>query len=125
MLEQIAETIQGLLSPVVSKCFVGDFPSLGAEGVSIKLYEGEELDKYFGSTPTTPTVTLYKAKVLLTARGVDYAITLDWLSDIRATVDGYRCSSLGITLLAPPSYIGRDDQKLHEFQVTYKTLIKE
>lgn len=120
-MENVAEIVRGLVAGVVPKSFVGDFASLDAEGVSIKLDAGEETVSHFGGA----TTHIYRPFVTLTIRSSSYATAGSWLASIRAVLEGYNDGSVGLFSLAPPAYLGRDDLKMHEFQVTYKALIKE
>jgi|LSQX01.2.fsa_nt_gb hypothetical protein len=119
-MENIAEVVQGLLSSE-AKVVVGDFPSLDAEGISVKLGEGEEATRYLGMT-----TTINRPYIIVVARSESYSTAKQWLASCRAILDGYRSDNiLGILVTTPTIYIGRDDQKMHDFQVTYKIMIKE
>lgn len=120
-MENIGEVIQSLISTVVPKSFVGDFASLDADGVSIKLSEGEDTTRYLGMT-----TTIRRPYVVIVARSSTYSTAETWLASIRTRIDTYRSGDiLSILMSTPPLYLGRDDQKMHEFQVIYKVMMKE
>lgn len=122
MIERVAETVQGLISTIGTTCYVGDFPGLSAEGVSVRLESGEDASRHFGSVDTS----IFRPSVVVTARSASYNTARGWLTSIRDIIDGYtNGATLGIYMQGTATYLGRDDQKMHEFQVYYKTLVKE
>lgn len=123
-MENVAEKVKALIADIVPDLYIGDFPSLGGEGVAIRLNSGTEMLNFF-SAGVSPRIS--KPTLLLVARSANYSTAQRWLEDIRRRVDRYvePGGLLGIFLQEPPTYAGRDEQKLHEFQVTYSTLIKE
>lgn len=120
-MENIGELIQNIIGNAVPKTYVGDFPSLDADGVTIKLSEGVDTTRYLGTTST-----IMRPYVALVARNGVYATAEGWLQSIRSCLDSYHSGNiLGILMVTPALYMGRDDQKMHEFQVIYKVLLKE
>jgi hypothetical protein len=119
-MEDIAEKVQALLSSI-TKCIVGDFPSLDAEGLSVRLGAGDDPIRYLGMT-----TLIHRPYAILVARAASYASAEAWLTSARGILDSYHSGSiLSILLLTPPLYLGKDDQKMHEFQGVYKVMMKE
>ena len=122
MLEQIAETAQSLISTVVPKSFVGDFPSLDSEGVAIMLEEGEDTTRHFGGSESS----IYKPHLVITSRSASYTTAMGWITSIRKALDGYKSgSTYGIFAQGTASHLGRDDIKMHECKLIFKILLKE
>lgn len=122
ILEVLPEHIKSLFTVSIPKMFVGGFPSLNAVGVAIILDEGDDTVRHFGAN----IESIYKPFVTIVARGANYQTTRDLITLVRQTLDGYRYNEeLAIFLSAPVRYEGRDDEKLHEFSIIFKTIMKE
>lgn len=121
-MEKVAEKVRSIIIALVPKVFIGDFPTLVSEGVSIRMEEGDEPVKHFVGSATK----IYKPRVVLTARSANYTQAATWLEDVRHTLDGYvEGGNFGSLVDTSPRYNGSDDSKIHEIQETYKIIMRE
>lgn len=120
-MEAVGDFIRDSLWSLDVSCVVGDFPSLKSQGISVSLLEGESSIRFLGtkSCIRIPYVTI-------TVRSSTYSDGQRWLKECREILDSLSDSSvLAIMMVDSPSHRGRDDLKMHEFQVIYKILIEE
>ena len=121
MMEQLAETIQSILAPLKLVTYVGSFPTLSSEGISLRLIEGKPPQRYLGQEEA-----VFQPYLLVSTRSSTYPVGATWLQSIRETLDSYGQESvLQMQLITPLLYIGKNEQKMHEFQAVYKIMIKE
>lgn len=101
--------------------FIGDVPSLADEGISIKMLDGNPNSKYFGESPD-----LYEPMYQIFIRTKDYEAGATSAQTIKDTLDEYSDRSLkSLTLVGSILYLGRSEQKMHEFQLTFTAILKE
>ena len=117
MLEDI---ILGLL-PSTLPCTIGDLPGVKRDNICILLYDGDPNVEYFGKS------TLYEPIVKIVVRNGSYEQGSQWVDQVKEALHRRTDTNLlGVTMIGSPMYLGRSDQKLHEFQVTFRILtIKE
>lgn len=122
ILESVADKVHDLIKAAIPSSFVGDFPSLSAEGVAVRLSSGNETTRYFGGASDN----VYRPLVTLVARNTSYSLARGWLTLARTTLEGYRESNdFAIFVESPAEYVGRDESKLHEFTIVFRILMKE
>ena len=116
----VAEKIYDLLSEEFPK-YIGDLPSAPDTVVAIMEYSSGVGTEYFGE-PTS----LYSPVVKIVVRTPSYKIGSEWAEQIKEKLHRYHDDFfLSIMIVGVPIYLGRDEMKLHEFQITFKTQIKE
>lgn len=121
MIEHLGEYIQQLLSKKVSPVFVGDLPSLSTEGVAIILADGEVNTSYFGMKNT-----IYYPLITIAIRTAEYAVGSKYCETIREILHEHTSEKiLGIAQQGAVMYLGRNEQKLCEFQLTFRIIVEE
>ena len=119
----VAEKFRDLL-PQEWPIFVGDLPSTSNVAVGISEYNGATSTEFFGATNSS----LFNPIVKIVIRHTEYPTGRDWSETIKDTLHRYRNEDVGILsvlMVGVPIYLGRNEQKLHEFQVTFNISIKE
>lgn len=115
----VAERIYDLLSPSLPKT-IGDLPSTTKDAVAIMEYDGYDSTEYLGMK-----TSVFQPVVKIVARTGDYSRGSSWVDDIAEQLHKYSDDDfLSIMLVGTPVYLGRDEQKLHEFQVTFRTQVR-
>lgn len=119
----IAEKIYDLLPQEWPKV-IGDLPSTSEVAVGIIEYDGATSTEFFGAT----NCSVYNPIVKIVIRHTSYPEGQSWTDTLKDTLHRYHNESIGILsclMVGTPMYLGRNEQKLHEFQVTFKITIKE
>lgn len=121
MIENLGEYIKGILPESVSPVFVGELPSLSTEGVAINLYDGNPNTEFLGMNNT-----IYYPLVQIVIRTLTYDKGATFMKDIRETLQYFTSEDImGILQVGSPLYLGRNEQKLCEFQLTFQIIVKE
>lgn len=123
MIEQLCEYLWNLIPSSVKPRFVGDIPSQSDEGVALSLYGTDMITRYFG-TPTTIHSQLVQCKI----RTQKYTKGTKFMQQIKQSLDKYHNEKdgiLSVLLLDGDNDLGVNEEKLHEFQLTFKILAKE
>lgn len=116
------EKLQGLL-PVTIPSTIGDLPSTSANGVSIVLYNGNFNTEYFGGRKGS---TVFQPIVKFVVRNSSYEEAKKWVDAVKDTLHRHTDDYfLSILLSGSPLYLGRSDQKLHEFQMVFSIQLVE
>ena len=117
----IAEYIYGLL-PQDWPLVVGDLPASNRVVVGIVEYDGATSTEYFG----TDDVSIFGPLVKIIIRHTSYETGQQWATIVKNTLHRYHDNTLLSTLMVgTPIYLGSSPEKLHEFQVTFRTQVKE
>lgn len=114
----IAETIQALLVGASVPATIGDLPSTSHDAVGIELFDGDFNTEYFGGRLGS---TIYQPVVKIVVRNKSYEQGKQYIDVIKNALHRYTngVNILSILLVGSPLYLGRSDQKLHEFQITF------
>lgn len=123
MIEQLCEYLWNLIPSSVKPRFVGDIPSQSDEGVALSLYGTDTITRYFG-TPITIHDQLVQCKI----RTKKYEKGTKFMHQITESLDKYHNEEdgiLAVLLLDGDNDLGVNEEKLHEFQLTFKILVKE
>lgn len=119
----IAEKIYDLL-PQAWPLVMGDLPSTSDVVVGIMEYDGATSTEYFGAT----SKSLFNPIVKVVIRHTSYPMGQTWSDEVKNVLHRYRNEDIGILsilMVGTPIYLGRNTQKLHEFQVTFNISVKE
>lgn len=118
----IAERLYDLLPSEWPKV-IGDLPSTREEVVGVIEYDGATSTEYFG--PQTGS-SILNPIVKIVFRTKEYEIGRQWADVSKNILHRYHDDFImSILMVNNPIYIGRTEEKLHEFQVIFKTQIKE
>lgn len=118
----IADKIKALL-PEDLPTTIGDLPSPNLEAIGLLEYDGAANTEYFGARDGS-TVCNPILKVVL--RSSSYAKLQGWVEAIKSTLHRYHDDTfLSIMLVGSPMYLGRNEQKFHEFQIVFNISVKE
>lgn len=113
----IAEKIYDLL-PQDWPLVIGDLPSTADIVVGIMEYDGATSTEYFGRDSKSE----FKPIVKIVIRHESYSKGQAWSEEVQNVLHRYRNEDIGIQsclMIGTPMYLGRNEQKLHEFQVTF------
>ena len=123
MIEQLCEYLWNLIPSSVKPRFIGDIPSQSDEGVALSLYGTDVIARYLG-TPTTIYSQLVQCKI----RTEKYEKGTKFMQQIKESLDKYHNEQdgiLSVLLSDGDNDLGVNEEKLHEFQLTFKILVKE
>ena len=119
----VADKIYDLL-PQEWPLTIGDLPSAADTAVSIVEYDGATSTEYFGVS----NESLFNPIIKIVIRHTSYPEGQTWAEKVKDTLHRYHNKDIGILsilMAGTPMYLGRNEQKLHEFQVTFNISIKE
>ena len=119
----IAEKIHDLL-PQEWPLVIGDLPSTYEVAVGVIEYSGATSTEYFGRAQGS----LFNPIIKIVIRHKSYPEGQAWAEAVKNTLHRYHNEDLGILsilMVGAPIYLGRNAQKIHEFQVTFNILTKE
>lgn len=122
-LSELPVFIRDLVKDKISiPTFIGELPSLADQGIAIKAQEGYTNSKYFGQYPN-----LYEPLFIVSIRTNTYSVGANTAQTLIDTLDKFTDNDgiKSINLVGSIVYLGRSQQKLHEFQVTFTTIFKE
>lgn len=119
----VAEKIYDLL-PQDWPRVIGDLPSTNEIAVGIMEYEGATSTEFFGVSDCS----VFNPIVKIVIRHTSYPTGQEWSEVLKDTLHRYHNEDIGILsilIVGAPIYLGRNEQKLHEFQVTFNITTKE
>jgi hypothetical protein len=119
----VAEKIYNLL-PLEWPRVIGDLPSTNDVVVGIMEYDGATSTEYFGAV----NCTVFNPIVKIVIRHTSYPEGQQWSEEVKELLHRYHDEGdgiLSILMVGTPIYLGRNEQKLHEFQVTFNISVKE
>ena len=120
----IADKIKALL-PSEWPLTIGDLPSPNTEAVAIIEFDGYYNTQYFGRGPGS---MIGNPLIKIVGRSASYKTGEAWMDQSKQILNRYSSEEdeiLSITLVGTPTYLGRNSQKFHEFQVTFQVQVKE
>lgn len=99
---------------------IGELPSSPQNVIAIMLYNGASNAEYFAfGTVCAPVV-----KIVL--RNQSYAQLQQYIEDIKKVLHRHHDDYfMSILMQGYPIYLGKDEQKLHEFQIVFNIQVKE
>lgn len=119
----VAEKIYDLL-PQEWPLVIGDLPSAKDVAVGIIEYDGATSTEYFGEI----NKSMFNPIVKIVVRHTSYLEGRRWADEVRNLLHRYHNEDIGIyscLLVGAPIYLGRSEQKLHEFQIIFNISVKE
>lgn len=119
----VAEKIYDLL-PQTWPLVIGDLPSTKDVVVGIMEYDGATSTEYFGEV----NKSMFNPIVKIVIRHSSYLEGQSWAEEVKNTLHRYHNKDIGIyscIMIGNPVYLGRSEQKLHEFQITFNISVKE
>ena len=120
----IASQVKQLL-PSEWPLTIGDLPSPNVEAVCLIEFDGYFNTQYFGMKfGTLVTQPLIK----IVGRSQSYETGEHWMDECKRLLNRYHSDEgeiMSITMVGTPTYLGRNSQKFHEFQITFQVQVKE
>lgn len=99
---------------------IGDLPGGNSDAVAIVLYDGVGNEEYFA------TGTIYRPVIKIVVRNQSYEVAQNQIKQIRDTLHKHSDDHfISILLSGYPLYLGKGEQKLHEFQIVFNIQMKE
>lgn len=121
----IADSVKALL-PSDWPINIGDLPSPNVEAVCLIEFDGYFNTQYFGMRYGT---LITEPLVKIVGRSASYQQGEYWMDESKRILNRYvgddNSEILSITMVGTPTYLGRNTQKFHEFQVTFQVKVKE
>ena len=122
----IADNVRALL-PADWPVTVGDLPSPNVEAVCLIEFDGYYNTQYFGMGPGT---MIGHPLVKVIGRSASYQQGEYWMDESKRILNRYHSNNdedeiISITMVGTPTYLGRNTQKFHEFQITFQVQVKE
>ena len=115
----VEKKIKDLL-PKSMPIVIGDLPGGTSDSIAIKLYDGAYNEHYFRHD------TVFRPVIKMIIRNHSYEQAHEWIEIIKHTLNEYSDDYfMSILLSGYPMYLGKDTQKLHEFQVVFNIRVKE
>ena len=119
----VAEKIYDLLPQTWPLC-IGDLPSTQDVVVGIMEYDGATSTEYFG----VDNSSMFNPIVKIVIRHSSYPEGQSCAEEVKNILHRYHNKDIGIyscVMAGNPIYLGRNEQKLHEFQITFNISVKE
>lgn len=117
----VEQHIKALLpEDIKSMTVIGELPSAPEDVIAIVLFNGAENLEYFSfGTVCAPVI-----KIVLRNRSYEQA--QQHIETIKKTLHRYYDDYfISILMQGYPVYLGKDEQKLHEFQIVFNIKVKE
>lgn len=119
----IAETIHKVLSQHFNLVVIGDLPNTNVDCVAIMEYDSSGIVDFFGGASQD---TILYPLIKIVTRNKLYETGQQDIELIKELLHKYSNETvLSMTMVKSPMYLGKGPTKLHEFQITFKTIIKE
>lgn len=117
----ICEYLWGQIPTEVKPRFVGDIPSQSEEGISLSLQDGAETTTFLGQKEA-----LYRPYVQCFVRNEDYQKGDGFVDKVVKALDKFHDDMiLSCLMVGYPTYLGLNEDKLHEFQIVFQLIVKE
>lgn len=115
----VEQHIYDLLPSTLPK-FIGDLPANIPNAVAIVLFNGAENLSYFQFD------SVFKPIIKIVVRNRSYELAQQQVLIIKETLHKYSDEYfMSIFMQGYPMYLGKDEQKLHEFQLVFNIQLKE
>lgn len=123
MIDGLCEYLWTHIPSTVAPRFVGDIPSQSEEGVSLSINNGEDNTVFFATNEV-----LYRPYVQCFIRTDRYVKGEVFASKVIQALDKFQDLENGIlcvVLQGSPTYLGKNEDKLHEFQLMFRSVVLE
>ena len=117
----VEQHIKALIPEALSSsAYIGELPSAPQDAIAIMLYNGAGNSEYFAFG------TVCKPVVKIVVRNQSYAQAQQYAKDIQQALHRHHDAYfISILMQGYPTYLGKDAQKLHEFQIVFNIQVKE
>lgn len=117
-----ADLIHALL-PSDWPATLGDLPATAVESIGIVEYDGAYSTEYFGSKQDS---SIFRPIIKIVYRSASYETASGWAKRAKEILHRYHDDTLlSVLLIGDILYLGRNNQKMHEFQTTFQIQVKE
>lgn len=114
----VPELLRSLLLDDIPPTYVGSWPAQVPNSVAIRLWDGRN-QEYFGHA------TLQMPLVLILVRHEEYAPGMSWCKQIRAKFNKYSDQHIAqMHIKGDILHLGKNPEKLHEFQLMFNIILK-
>ena len=121
MISYLCEYVIQYLPDSIAPKFVGELPSLSDEGVAVMLSDGDINTMYFGMPET-----IIRPILKFVIRTKEYSKGAMWSQLLKDTFNRFSTDKIdGMYFSGSILYLGRNEEKLHEFQLIFETIVKE
>lgn len=115
----LGEYLWNLIPETVQPRFIGDLPSVATEGTTCLLVDSNQSTQFFGTyesiyRPIAKFVT--RKKQYIEGEEINKTIS-DALNKFVSQEDGISINQIGTGI-----YLGRNVEKMHEFQITFEII---
>lgn len=108
------------LLPASIPVVIGDLPGGTSDIVALQLFDGAANEHYFKHG------TVFRPVIKVVVRNHSYEQANVWIQTIKQILNEHSDNYfLSILLSGYPMYLGKNEQKLHEFQVVFNIRVKE
>lgn len=117
----IEHHIKELLPDALQKiAVIGELPSTAKNAIAILLFSGAGNAEYFAcDTVCTPVIKIV-------VRNQSYAQAKQYIEELKQVLHKHHDEYfMSIFMQGYPMYLGKDEQKLHEFQIVFNINVKE
>lgn len=126
----IEDHILGLLPvELIPFATIGDLPGTQKNEICLMFYDGATNTEYFGCRQGS---TIFQPILKCVVRNNSYEAGKKWVEELKESLHRYSDAGegvegmiLSILMAGSPMYLGRNSQKFHEFQITFKIQTKE
>ena len=116
MVERMIKNLLPKSLPIV----IGDLPGGTSDSIAIKLYDGAANEHYFQHG------AVFRPVIKIVVRHHSYEQAHEWIETIKQILNEHSDEYfMSILLSGYPMYLGRNEQKLNEFQIVFNIRVKE
>ena len=118
----IGNILWSLIPPKIEPRFIGDLPAVATEGTTCLVYSSNASTQFFGMN-----TSIYRPLAKFVTRTSKYTEGVETMDLISKSLRDYVGDDvvIGVNQVGSPIYLGRNSEKLHEFQITFEILTKE
>lgn len=118
----VSEYLLKLLPPELPAT-VGDLPATSTEAIALIELDSDVSTEYFGPRQGS---SIFNPLIKIVERTASYAQGKAWGNQIKTLLHRYHDDMLmSVMAVGDLIYLGRNEQKLHEFQITFQVQVKE
>ena len=115
----IPEYLRSKLVEDISSVYIGSWPPHAPNAIAIRLWDGQN-QEYFGQR------TIFVPTVLFLIRHEEYAPAMGWCKFIKSKFHQYRSDEIAqMSMRGDILHLGRNAERLHEFQMMFNIMVRE